>query len=115
MSIKLCEKCDQLRQIIGMRDHWIGQLERAIFDQQQRAESAAREWNRLVNHQKELADWLIETATDEAGKVIKPRVDAGLGGESFIPCSCHRVVNGCHYEIELVSTEFEIRMVRSLG
>ncbi|WP_029247900.1 hypothetical protein [Schlesneria paludicola] len=115
MSINLRAECDQLHRIVGTRDEHIRQLERAIVDQQQRVTPAAREWNRLVCYQKELADWLIESGTDEVGMVIRPRIDAELAGELFVPCSFHRVLNGRRYLLELVSTEYDIKLVRGDG
>jgi len=115
MSINLRAECDRLHQIVGSRDERIRLLERTIVEQQRQTTSAASEWNRLTNYQDELAGWLIESVTDEFGLVIRSRIDAGLAGEPFVPCSFHRVVNGRRYLLDLVSTEYEIKVVRGDG
>ena len=99
---------DRQFQEAGANEHRIQQLERQVAQQCNDWETGAREWKRLHGHQRDLAEWLIDHATNDAGRVTKPRVDAALGGEAFIPCSFTFIAKGRKYHMSLVSTVYEV-------
>ncbi len=106
---------DLLQQQLGARDERLRQLEQRAIDQHSRWESDATEWQLLQRHRNDLAEWLIDSATNEAGKLIKTVVEAGLGGEAFVPCSFTATTNGRRYRLDLASTEYEIKEVTGNG
>ena len=115
MATELRNECDRLQQMLGARNERIRQLERELVEQRRHSQESAREWVRLIDYQKELADWLIESTTNEGGMVVRHRMDAGLAGELFIPCAFFKESNGRRYRLELVSTEYEIKEVGGDG
>ena len=42
---------------------------------------------------------------------MKPQIDAGLGGELFVPCTFTVAANGKQYQLALVSTCYEVREI----
>ena len=100
---------------LGANEERIRQLERIVANQQQKWESDAREWLRLQNHRQELAEWLVDAATDGAKRLVIPLIDARLGGELFVPCSFAASINDKRYRLDLVSTQYEVREVNENG
>ena len=100
---------DELQQLLGACRERILQLDRLVIEQKMEWESDATEWRRQQRHRRDLAEWLIDGATNEHGRLVKSQIDAGLGGESFVPCSFAFTANGRRYRLELVSTIYEIK------
>lgn len=100
---------DELQQQLGAQQQQIVELQQKLSDHRQRFEPDAREWQRLLRHRSELAEWLIENATNEHGRLVEPRIDAALGGEAFVPCSFTGFGRDKRYRLELVSTVYEIK------
>ena len=106
---------DLLVQQLGACEERARQLERTVTEQQRQWELAARSWRRLQIHHKDLAEWLVDIATDESQRIIHQIIDAALSGELFVPCSFTASVNGRHYRINLVSTRYEICEITGHG
>ena len=102
---------DVLQQKLGESQQRIVQLEAQLRVCRTEWEPAAREWQRFQRHQSDLAEWLVESATDAAGRVVIPQVDAALGGETCIPGDFFFSVKGCRYHLKLVSTDYKIEEV----
>ena len=102
---------DRLHKQLGERDERLRQLEQQLARQSETWESDARDWQRLQRHRRDLAEWLIDAATNEYGRITKPNIDAGLGGELFIPCTFSDIANGKRYQLALVSTEYSVQEV----
>ena len=100
---------DQWHQLLGAQKERLRQLEQLTADQRERWEADATEWQTLQRHRRDLAEWLIENALDEQGQLIRPNIDAGLGGEQFIPCAITVTSKGLRYHISLFSTTYEVR------
>lgn len=66
------------------------------------------QWKRLERHRLDIGEWLVDSATNENGRVVKAEVDAALGGELYVPCMFTVRANGRQYQLELVSTHFEV-------
>ncbi|HEY0984084.1 hypothetical protein [Schlesneria sp.] len=96
-------------QTTGEMEHRCQQLERQVAKQRADWELGAREWKRLQRYQQELADWLVDNAANDDGRLIKSQINAALGGEDFIPCSFTFSAKGRKYHMELVSTVYEIQ------
>lgn len=71
----------------------------------------AAEFRGLIRHRDELAEWLVDQASDNRGRLVKDQVDASLGGEDFIPCTFTAHKDGREYRISLVSTVYSIEEV----
>lgn len=93
----------------GAKDHLFQQLERQVAQQRTEWELDAREWKRLQRYQQDIAEWIVDNATNEDGQLVKPRIDAALGGEAFIPCSFTFLAKGRRYHMSLISTVYEIQ------
>ena len=96
-----------LNQSVGALRQHIEQLE-AELSAALAFEADAMAFRRMQRHQRDLAEWLVDEATNSYGTITKPVVDAALGGEDFVPCTMTRIVNGQKYQMKLVSTEYEI-------
>lgn len=68
----------------------------------------AHAWQRFQRHRSDLGAWLVDAATDEAGVIVKPRINAALGGECCVPGVFTVSANGKLYQISLVSTHYEV-------
>ena len=99
---------NQFQQLLGARDERISQLERQLFKRQGEWETDAREWQRLQRYRDELAEWLVDGATDESGRLVKLQIDAGLRGESYVPCTFTTSICGRRFRIALVATNYEV-------
>jgi|GEM_PF-2720302 len=106
---------DQLMQLLGAQEERIHRLELQIERQQQTWEPAFQEWQRLNRDRRELAEWLVDQATNESGKVIHPLVDAALDGDTFVPCSFGWSASGCEYRLSLSSTEYCVEVTKSIA
>ncbi len=106
---------DQFQQLLGARDEQVRQLERQVRWLAVRLESEAKEWRRLLRHRDELADWLVDQATDQTGQLIQSRIDAGLRGESFIPGTLTTFSHGRTYRIDLVTMDYEVQEILGNG
>lgn len=102
---------DRLQHQLGERDERVRHLERQVAKQSAQWELDAREWQRLQRHRHDLAEWLVDAATNEYGQLMKPQIDAGLGGELFVPCTFTVAANGKQYQLALVSTCYEVREI----
>ena len=102
---------DQLRQQLGATAEQVQQLEKLSTTQSENWESDAREWQRLQRHRQDLAEWLVDEATNEDGEITEPRIDAALGGEAFVPCTTTTIVNGQKYSLTLVSTCYDVKEI----
>ena len=102
---------DRLQQEFGARDERIRSLEQQVLRQQKQWETGAREWHRFQRHLSDLGEWLIDAATNEAGRVMTPQIDAALGGETCVPCSFTMTAHGKQYQIDLVSTCYEVKEI----
>ena len=102
---------DVLQQSLGESQQRIVQLESQLRVCRAEWESAAREWQRFQRHLSDLAEWLIDSATNDAGRVIASQVDAALGGETCIPGDFYFSAKGGRYHLKLVSTAYEIEEV----
>lgn len=65
---------------------------------------AAIEMRRLIQWSKDLAAWVVESATDQGGQIVTDEIDAALCGETWVPG--WMVHNG--KRITLVSTIYRI-------
>jgi hypothetical protein len=99
---------DECQRQLGQRDERLRVLERVNAYQKEIWETAATKWQRMLRHRDELAEWLIDMATDERGRIIKPEIDAALGGEDFVPCTMSYTYRGKRYRIKLSSTCYTI-------
>ena len=106
---------DQLQQMLGARDQRIRDLERQLASSANIQQSDAREWQRLQIHRRDLGEWLVDFATNDLGFVMKPILDAGLGGELFVPCSFDAFQNNRRYRLELRSTEYKVSEIVGNG
>ena len=106
---------DQLQQMLGARDQRIRALERQLASSANIQQSDAREWQRLQMHRQDLGEWLVDFATNDSGIVVKPILDAGLGGELFVPCSFDAFQNERRYRLELRSTEYKVSEIVGNG
>ena len=104
MNFSTSNERDQLHQKLGEISERVQQLSRLIAGQTEAWERDANEWQRLQRHKRDLTEWLVDEATNENGTIVKPRIDAALGGESFVPCTITTIVNGQQYRLTLVST-----------
>lgn len=102
---------DKLHQQLGARNQRINELEQQLEDAERKWREDAMNWQRLERHRKDLAEWLIDQATNDSGRVTKSQIDAGLAGELFVPCSFTGFANEKCYRLELVSTDYSIREV----
>ena len=102
---------DQLYQQLGATNERAQQLEQLVAKQSEASESDAREWQRLQRHKRDLAEWLVDEATNENGTIIEPQIDAALGGEPFVPCTITTIVNGKQYCLTLVSTCYNVKEI----
>jgi len=102
---------DVLQQNLGESQQRIVQLEAQLRVCRTEWEPAAKEWQRFQRHLSDLAEWLIDSATNTAGRVVIPQIDAALGGEICIPGDFYFSVKGCRYHLKLVSTDYEIEEV----
>lgn len=109
MSSANSNERDRQFQQAGANEHRFQQLERQVAQQRTDWELDAREWKRLQGHQRDLAEWLIDNATNDEGRLTKPRIDAALGGEAFVPCSFTFIAKGRKYHLALVSTVYEVQ------
>ncbi len=100
---------DQLHQKLGEISERVQQLGQLIAKQSELCESDSREWQRLQRHKRDLAEWLVDEATNENGKIVEPRIDAALGGEHFVPGTITTIVNGKQYCLTLVSTCYDVK------
>src|SRR5262245_12899034 len=85
MSYTSFDDRDRLQQLIGSKEQQLLELKTKLAQLQQASETGAREWQKLVDHREELADWLLDQATNEEGLLVRSIVDAALGGELFVP------------------------------
>lgn len=106
---------DQLMQLLGAQEERIHRLELQLERQQQAWEPAFREWQRLIRDRRDLAEWLIDQATNETGQVIQPVIDAALCGDPFVPCSFRWSSSGHEYHLKLSSTEYFVEATKSVG
>lgn len=104
-------ECEQILLQLGAREERVRQLERQVAIQRERWDSDAREWQRMQIHRDDLAEWLIDRATNDSGHIQKTLIDAGLGGESFVPGTFTTIANGRKYRFDLASTEYEIQEI----
>ncbi len=102
---------DQLRQQLGATDARVQLLEQLVAKQSDNWEPDAREWQRLQRHRRDLAQWLVDEATNDEGTIIEPSIDAALGGEPFVPGTITTIVNGRRYCLTLVSTCYDVKEV----
>jgi hypothetical protein len=109
-SSVISEQRDSLNRLLGARDAEIARLKRELAEAQS-LRADAIEYRRLGENREILGEWLIDHATNASGRLIKPRIDAALGGEDFNPGSFEATANGRKYRIALVSTEYEIEEV----
>ena len=115
MNQESVQERDLLIRQLGATEQQIRQLERRVAQQSAEWETDAGEWRRLVQYRDDLAEWLVDGATADTGKVVTPIIDAGLGGESFVPCSFIANGRGRRYRIVLVSTNYEVMEVSCNG
>jgi hypothetical protein len=106
---------DVLQRQLGARDERVRVLESELANRINQYKADALEWQSLQQHRRDLADWVVDGATDEIGIVVKQIIDARLGGEPFVPCSFSTSANGRNYRIDLVSTKYEVREVGCNG
>lgn len=106
----ISEQRDSLNRLLGARDAEIARLKRELADAQALRADAIK-YRRLCEHRETLGEWLIDHGTNSIGSLIKPRIDAAMGGEDFNPGSFEATANGRKYRIALVSTEYEIEEV----
>ena len=102
---------DQLHQQLGTTNERVQMLEQLMARQAGDWEPDAREWQRLQRHKRDLAEWLVDEATNENGIIVEPQVDAALGGEPFVPCTITTIVNGKRYRLTLVSTCYDVKEI----
>lgn len=102
---------DQLHQELGAIRERVYQSGKQMAKQSDAMESDAREWLRLQRHKRDLAEWLVDEATNDNGTIIEPRIDAALGGELFVPCTIRTIVNGKRYCLTLVSTCYDVKEI----
>ncbi|MEI8018051.1 MAG: hypothetical protein WCH39_07600 [Schlesneria sp.] len=102
---------DQLHQELGEMSEHVQQLGQQMAKQSEAWESDSREWQRLQRHKRDLAEWLVDEATNDHGTIVEPRIDAALGGEPFVPGSITTVVNGKQYCLTLVSTCYDVKEI----
>jgi hypothetical protein len=115
MNCDLGHERELLLRQLGASEERVRRLERTLAELKTACERDAREWQRLLRHRIELADWLVDMATDASGRIVKTTLEAGLRGESFVPCSFHADVNGKRYRFELVTTQYEIHAAPEQG
>lgn len=109
-SSVISEQRDSLNRLLGARDAEIARLKRELAEAQSlRADAIA--YRRLCQHRDELGEWLIDNATNSSGRLVKPRIDAAVGGEDWNAGSFKTMCKGRKYRIALVSTEYEIEEV----
>lgn len=108
MKTNKLHEWERLQQQLRTRDAQILELECQLVRQQSDWEPAAREWRRLESQRRDLAEWLIDSATNEYGRLVRPVIDAALGGDPFIPCSFSGAAGGKRYRLALVSTDYEV-------
>ena len=102
---------DLLHQQLGQTNERTQQLEKLATGQSEAWESDACEWQRLQRHRRDLAEWLVDEATNQNGTIIKGRIDAALGGEQFVPGTITTIVNGTRYCMTLVSTCYDVKEI----
>ncbi len=111
MGFSTSTERDQLYQRLGEIRERVQQLSELMARQCEVWESDAREWQRLQRHKHDLAEWLVDEATNDNGTIVEPRVDAALGGEPFVPCTIRTIVNGKRYCLTLVSTCYDVKEI----
>ena len=109
MSSMSFSERSRLQQELGASDEQIRHLQQQLVRQRADCEASANEWRRFLRYQSDLGEWLIDAATNEEGKVVTPRIDAALGGETCVPCSFTMAFKGKQYQLDLVSTSYEVR------
>ena len=108
MNLQNSHEYDQIQQQLGANAERIRELEQQLAEQRIAWEADAREWRRLERYRSELGDWLVDEATNDHGRVIRPDVNPALGGELYIPCTFTVAANQKRYRLELVSTHYEV-------
>ncbi len=111
MAFSTSNERDQLYQKLGEIRERVRQLGQLTARQAEVWESDAREWLRLQRHKRDLAEWLVDEATNDNGTIVEPRIDAALGGEPFVPCTITTIVNGKRYRLTLVSTCYDVKEI----
>jgi hypothetical protein len=99
---------ETIQQQLGSNAERIRQLEQQVIQQRNDWESAAREWKRLEQYRNEIGEWLVDSATNERGHVVKREIDAALGGELYLPGMFFVRTNDREYQLELVSTHYTV-------
>lgn len=97
---------DKNNQLIGENNELRRQVE-VLTAENAKLQLDAIELQRLRQHAGDVVDWVVDYATDKNGKLVKHTVDAGLGGEDWVPGWC--VKNG--KRISLLSTIYEVTEV----
>lgn len=115
MSEDSRDEFDSLMRQFGASQERVRRLQQQLARQAESQEAAAREWLRLRRHQIDLAEWLIDQGTNDSGAIVRPVVDAGLGSETYVPCSITATVNDKRYRIDLVSTAYLIQEISANG
>lgn len=99
---------DDLNRLLGAREEQLLSLKKQLISAES-SKSNAQEWTRLQSHQRDLADWLVDQATDADGHVVISIIDAELGGEDFVPGCFRACIQGRRYQFDLVSTCYMIQ------
>jgi hypothetical protein len=103
------DEWEGMQQRLGASGELIRQLEQQVMKQRAQWERDAAEWRRFRRHLSDLGDWLVDAATDSSGRIVKPVIDAALGGEQCVPGAFTVKTNGRRYQIALVSTHYEVK------
>jgi hypothetical protein len=111
MNFSTSNERDRLYQKLGEIRERVQQLGQLMARQSEAWESDAKEWLRLQRHKQDLAEWLVDEATNDSGTIVDPRIDAALGGETFVPCTIRTIVNGKRYCLTLVSTCYDVKEI----
>ena len=106
---------DSLQRLLGAQSERIRLLEQELAEQHRQHNTDAREWQRLKRHQRDLAEWLVDQATNSTGIIVASSINAALKGEAFVPCSFDTFQNNRRYRLDLCSTEYSIREILANG